>query len=105
MSDFSNPYAAIDYGKDFNYFNKLSVAITDGYFPTNCQVLIPFSTYTVMFHLESGGPLEYSFNGITLHGDMTTGMSSESLVFENRVISKIWFRGTGTVRVEAWGIR
>jgi hypothetical protein len=105
MSDFSSPYTAIDYGKDFNYFNKLSVNITDGYFPTNCQILIPFSTYTVTFQLESGGPLEYSFNGITVHGDMTSTLPSNNLVFENRVISKIWFRGSGTVRIEAWGIR
>ena len=101
----TSPFSVINYGKDFNYFNKLSVSITDGYFPTECQILIPFSTYTVTFGLESGGLVEYSFNGITLHGDMTDGYASEHLVFENRVISKIWFRGAGTIRVEAWGIR
>jgi len=99
------PYGPIDYGRDFNYFNKLTVNVTDGYFPSECQVLIPFMTYTITFDLESGGPLEYSFNGITLHGDMTSGQASQSLVFENRVISKIWFRGSGVVRIEAWAIR
>jgi len=101
----TSPFSVINYGKDFNYFNKLSVNIADGYFPAECQILIPFSTYTVTFDLESGGPVEYSFNGITLHGDMTSGLPSASLVFENRVISKIWFRGSGTIRIEAWGIR
>lgn len=105
MPDFSSPYKPIDYGKDFNYFKKLSVATVDGYFPNECQVLIPFSTYSVSFQLESGGPLEYSFNGINVHGDMTDGYASENLSFLNRVICKIWFRGTGTVRIEAWGIR
>ena len=105
MSDFSSPYKPINYGKDFNFFNKLSISISDGYFPNECQIVIPFSTYSVTFQLENEGPLEYSFNGITLHGDMTSGKSSANLIFENRVISKIWFRGTGTVRIEAWGIR
>ena len=99
----SNPYGPIDYGRDLNYFKKLTVSDVD--FPNTCQVVIPFMTYTITFDLESGGPLEYSFNGLTLHGDMTAGESSESLVFENRVASKIWFRGTGVVRIEAWSIR
>lgn len=105
MSDFSSPYSKIDCGRDFNYFNTLSVAISDGYFPAACQVVIPFSTHTVTFQLESGGPLEYSCNGTTLHGTMRDGYASESLTFANRVMSKLWFRGTGTVRIEAWGIR
>lgn len=95
-------YAAINYGTDHNFFRKLSVDITDGYFPANCQILIPFTTTGATFQLESGGPVEYSFNGLTLHGDMMDGYSSESLIFENRVLSKIWFRGAGTIRVEAW---
>jgi hypothetical protein len=105
MPDFSSPYKAITWGKDFNFFRKLDVSISDGYFPNECQILIPFSTQTVTFQLESGGPLEYSFNGNTLHGDMTDGYASESLTFQNRALCKIWFRGTGSVRVEAWGIR
>ena len=98
-------YSPINYGRDFNYFTKLSVNIIDGYFPNECQILIPFITQTVTFQLESGGPLEYSFNGITSHGDMTDGYASENLTFINRVICKAWFRGTGIVRIEAWGIR
>jgi hypothetical protein len=90
-------------GFDFNFFKK--VTVVSGTFTTNCDVIIPFSTYTVTLQLESGGPIEYSFNGNTVHGDMTLTKPSENLVFENRVISKIWFKGTGLVRVEAWAIR
>ena len=101
----ANPLGPINYGKKYNYFNKLSVNISDGYFPTNCQCLIEFMTQTVTFQLEAGGPLEYSFDGINLCGDMTDGYASDNLTFENRVINKIWFRGTGTVRIEAWATR
>lgn len=87
-------------GFDFNFFQK--VTVTSGTFTSNCDIIIPFSTYTITFQLESGGPVEYSFNGNTLHGDMTSGKASANLVFENRVASKIWFRGSGLVRVEAW---
>lgn len=90
-------------GRDFNFFNKITVSA--GSFSANCDLLITFPTYTVTFSLESGTSVEYSFNGNTLHGDMTSGKTSASLTFENRVISKIWFRGTGVVRVEAWAIR
>lgn len=100
---YTGPYDKILYGRDFNFFQK--VTVSNGSFVLNCDVFIPFSTYTVTLQLESGGPVEYSFNGNYLHGDMTSGKSSASLTFENRVISKIWFRGTGVVRVEAWAIR
>jgi hypothetical protein len=92
-------------GRDYNFFQKLNFGGSAD-FATECDIIIPFSTYTVTFQLESGGPVSYSFNGNTVHGDMTTGKSSASLTFENRVISKIWFKGTaGVIRVEAWSIR
>lgn len=97
------------HGRDFNFFTKLTVSTVsfggssvDGYQP---DTVITFPTYAVTFQLESGSSVEYSFNGTTVHGDMTSGKASATLIFENRVISKIWFRGTGVVRVEAWAIR
>lgn len=99
-------------GRDDNFFQKLAVTAAtfggnsvDGYQP---DMIITFSTQTVTFQLEGSGVLQYSFNGQTVHGDMTSGDSSVSLVFQNRVISKIWFKlisGTPTVRVEAWAVR
>jgi len=99
----NDPKAAITYGRDFNFFQKLTVSANS--FNTDADMLITFPTYTVTFQLESGGPIQYSFNGNTIHGDMTVGLPSANLTFQNRVISKIWFKGTGVVRVEAWAIR
>lgn len=103
MSDFSSPFLPIDYGRDFNFYTKRTVSNTN--YTTNCHEVIRFPTFSVTFHLETGTRVEYSFNGSTTHGDMTSGKASATLTFENRVISKIWFRGDGYVRIEAWGIR
>jgi hypothetical protein len=103
MPNFGNPRAPIDYGRDFNFYDKLTVSTVN--FNTNCDEIITFPTYSVTFQMESGTRVEYSFNGLTVHGDMTANKPSASLLFENRTISKIWFRGDGYVRIEAWGIR
>lgn len=94
---------AINYGYDHNYFKKL--IITNANYNTNCDILIPFSTYTVTFQLEAGSNIVYSFNGNHDAGDMTLNLPSQNLVFENRVISKIWFKGNGTCRIESWAGR
>jgi|ERR1700722_473674 len=100
-----NPLGAITWGKDFNFFQNFTVTASIGAFNTNADVVITFPTYTVTF--MSTGALQYSFNGNTVHGDMNMNsiITSNILVFENRPISKIWFRGTGLVRIEAWGTR
>ena len=110
MPNFQDPRAKIDYGYDFNFFQKLAVANSS--FNDDCDIIINMKapTYTVTFQIEGTGSdqVQYSFNGTTIHGDMIVGKSSASLVFENRVISKIWFKtlsGSPTVRVEAWAIR
>lgn len=100
MPDFSNPFAPIDYGKDYNFYTKITVSNVN--FNTNCDKLIKIPTTSVTFQLESGTRVEYSFNGLTVHGDMTSGKTSASLNFLNRTVSKIWFRGDGYVRIEAW---
>ena len=103
-----DPGAPITFGKDYNFFQKITVT-AGASFNTDADIIIWFPTYTVTFQLESGGPVQYSFNGATTHGDMTAGttglINSNSLVFQNRVISKIWFKGSGVVRVEAWANR
>lgn len=110
MTDFTNPRAKIDYGYDFNFFQKLTVSASS--FSTNCDVTINMKapSYTVIFQLEGSGAdqIQYSFNGNAIHGDMTFSKSSANITFENRVISKIWFKtlsGTPIVRIEAWAIR
>lgn len=97
----------ISLGHDFNFYQKVSVTAS-GSFNSNYDAIITFSTQQVNFSLESTGVIEYSFNGNTVHGQMDSTKNSANLQFPNRVVSKIWFRlvsGTGTVRVEAWGIR
>jgi hypothetical protein len=105
-------------GRNWNFFQKLAVTATsfgsnsvDGYQP---DMIITFPTAMVTFQLEGTGSIQYSFNGITVDGDMnsntsgTDGYYSESLVFENRVVSCIWFKlisGSPTIRVEAWATR
>jgi hypothetical protein len=103
----TDPLAAKNYGYDFNFFKKFSSANATGNYATDADVLINLKapTYTVTFFLESGGPLTYSFNGLVDHGDMTAGQASATLTFQNRTISKIWFKGTGVVRIEGWSIR
>jgi hypothetical protein len=101
----------ITQGKDFNFFQTL--AVTDGYFNHN-----PLNDADVFFNFrgqvsfslvnEGAGIIQYSFNGQTLHGDMTPGTPTQAIFFDNRRVSKIWFRLRGgqpdsTVRVEAWG--
>jgi hypothetical protein len=111
----TNNFPGIGYttlGRDFNFFQKVPVTATgfgsnsiDGYQP---DALITFSTCAVTFQLEGTGVIQYSFNGQTTHGDMSSGLASANLVFQNRVISKIWFRlvsGSPIVRIEAWSIR
>lgn len=106
----NDPKAAITYGRDYNFFkNATPGSATPGVFTTDCDVVINMNapTYTVTFYCVSG-TVEYSFNGNTIHGTMdSTGATAPNfLVFENRVISKIWFAGSATnVRVEAWAIR
>ena len=111
----------ISYGRDFNFFQKIAVSATgygsnsaDGY---TCDAIITFPTYTVMFTNYSAANatnsvVEYSFNGNITHGELNPLYpASISKIFQNRVVSKIWFRvqsgstGTITVAVEAWGIR
>lgn len=105
MPDFGNPKAPIDYGYDFNFFTKHTVANVN--YNNDCDITINMKapTYAVSFQMETGTRIEYSFNGLTTHGDMTLNEASANLLFNNRVISKIWFRGDGYVRVEAWAIR
>ena len=106
-------------GHDFNFFSKVAVNWTqfgasdgyttaDGYGP---DLVITFSTQTVMFLNEGNGVVEYSFNGTTVHGELDSTKASAGLTFDNRVICLIWFRikagssGPINVSVHAWGIR
>jgi|SRR5271166_3978285 len=115
----TNNYPGIGYttyGFDYNFFQKIAVSATtfggssiDGYQP---DTICPFTTQTVMFVNLGSGTVEYSFNGNTVHGELNSAnVNTVALTFQNRVISKIWFRvqtgssGTINVSVQAWASR
>ncbi len=90
-------------GKDFNYFRKITVTNTT--FPSESQVMFNFKGQCGFSIINEGSTLvEYSFNGNTLHGDLTPGSSTASLTFSNRRVPAIWFRSASStvVRIEAW---
>ena len=100
---------------DFNFFQKQDVfwttfggGATDGYGP---DMIIPFSTQSLVFINEGNGILEYSFTGKAVHGELDSSSLTKGLIFDNRVVSLIWFRvktgSTGPIKisVQAWGIR
>lgn len=109
-------------GHDFNYYKKLSVnwsqfgapdgyTVADGYGP---DLIITFPTTGLLLLNEgttSSQVVEYSFNGNTVHGELDPSLPSKGIIFDNRVVSLIWFRiksgstGPVTIRVDAWGIR
>jgi hypothetical protein len=86
-----------------NYF---SVVTVDGYaFPVTPQVDFGFNSQGFSFLNRGLFPLEYSFDGINLHGDLSPNDASKGLTFDWRKECKVFFRavyGYGTVRVEAW---
>jgi hypothetical protein len=107
-----DPGAPILWGRDYNFFQKISVS-TVGTFNYDSDVIITFTTQGFQFlNLGSGGTnvVEFSFNGNTVHGELNPSNATAGLTFDNRVASKIWFRvqagstGPVTVSVNAWSI-
>lgn len=97
-------------GKDFHKFALIEV---DGYaFAENADVVFNFRHSNLSFSLvnQGEGTIEYSFNGNTLHGDLTVGTPTEAIFFDNRDIEGIWFRAKdgdaidSIVRVEGWAL-
>jgi len=101
-------------GKDFNFFEKLDVNWSD--FGANSvdgqqpDMIVTFLTQGVMIVNEGSGAVEFSFNGNTVHGELDSTTPTTSLTFNNRAVSKIWFRvksgssGPITISVNAWSI-
>jgi len=97
-------------GKDHNKFARILV---DGYeFDQYADFVFNIRNAVMTFSLvnEGAGTIEYSFNGNTVHGDLTVGTPTEAIFFDNRKIMAIWFRARGgegfgsIVRVEGWAI-
>lgn len=91
-------------GKDFNFFTRISIVNTD--FPSNADVIFPLNGNPSFSLINEGvDTIEYSFNGLTMHGDLVPATPSAALFFNNRGINSIWFRapsGNSTsIRIEA----
>ena len=97
----------ITYGKDYNFFQK--VTVNPANFPDDSHISFNIKGIQSFSLVNEGDEVvEYSFNGNTLHGDLTPGTATEAIFFDNRVVSAIWFRTAvagQVVRVEAWGHR
>lgn len=92
----------ITQGVDYNYYKEISISsVTD--FPDAPQVIIYFrGPQRLMFICTSGTDIEYSFNGNTTHGKMSATTPQNIFEFGPRDNKKIWFKGTGDIRVHAW---
>lgn len=104
--------------KEICFFEKVTVTHTNPMegpvppefpeFPESPQVVIDTSMPITGFSMSNEGDkiVEYSFDGKTVHGDMTPNKPSAFLKFNGRIINKIYFRlkeaGSTIVRVEAW---
>jgi len=92
--------------RDSNFFHKYRVSSTD----FEVVAIWNFISIGIALMVESDARvdvIQYSYDGQTVHGDMTPTMPSEGIVFDNRFQSKVWFRRATpgvpvVVRVEAW---
>lgn len=90
-------------------FNRVSVT-TDNF--DDMEINWTFNAEHILLSLEgaiSGDIVEYSFNGINMHGDMRGRTTSEAVAYDNRLRNKIWLRRNSsspsssiTIRIEAW---
>lgn len=91
----------------FNFFERMVVNSTAF---EDMTVDFGFNSTGIMLLNESdtaGDVIYYSFDGLTVHGDLRPGTSSAGLAFDLRHESQIWLAretsgGDVVVRVEAW---
>lgn len=98
--------AAISQGKDFNFWAEKTV--TSAVYTADADCIFNFRGQRgFSLFIQGGGTVEYSFNGNVAHGKLVLGSSRAFVQFENRRVSKVWFRvvagGAATIWVEAWG--
>lgn len=54
------------------------------------------------FFLQSNGPVEYSFNGVDVHGMLGPSGTRPMEVEDHVNCSRVWFRGASTPVVSVW---
>lgn len=103
-----------NYGLNYNFFQKVTVTATtfggtsvDGYQP---DLIITFPTQGILLlNEDTSSVVQVSFNGITLDDQLDPTLPSKGVAYDNRVVSKIWFRlnsgASAVVSIRAWGTR
>jgi hypothetical protein len=92
--------------KDNNYFEKFSIQTTS----FDIRARWSFTSIGIALMVESHNVedvIQYSFDGSTVHGDLSPGFPSAAIVFDNRFENTVYFRRATpgdpvVVRVEAW---
>lgn len=88
----------------FNYFNIITVDSNDF---ADHEADLGFHSTGFLLVNRGGNTVEYSFDGVNVHGELGTSSPEDSLLFHNRMVDKIFLRaagGSNAVRVEAWGV-
>jgi len=93
----------------FNFFSRIDVSTTDFVDHVASFGFISSGISIINNSALSTDIVEYSFDGATLHGDLSPTFPNAALAFDNRYESRIWFRlkvdgGPVSVRLEAWAI-
>jgi hypothetical protein len=96
----------INNGKDFNFYQQITVS--GAVFLTEADIRIPIKGVSgFSLFIQSGGTVDYSFNGNTVHGKLILGTSRAFLQFSSRRANQIWLKmasggGPSVIHVEAW---
>jgi hypothetical protein len=93
--------------KDTNFFDKIEVSTTAFEDSTVKWNFISIGFGLVVESSDTTDVIEYSFDGQTVHGDLTPGTPTEAIMFDNRSQCQVWFRrftvgSPVIVRIEAW---
>jgi len=74
------------------------------------DLIITFPTQgLLLLNEDPNNIVQVSFNGITVDDELNPSLPSKGIAYDNRVVSKIWFRmssgSSAIVSIRAWGIR
>lgn len=88
---YSTPYGPRILGKDRFFFEKKT--ISSATFNNDADFLLPLiSKNSVLLTNDGSGVVEYSFNGIAVHGELNPILGKHAMTIQDPSIVKIWFR-------------
>jgi hypothetical protein len=104
-----DPLAPITYGRNFNFFKK--VTVTSPIFQFDADMIITFPTQGLALLNQDGygAIVQVSYNGVSTDDELDSSQPSKGIFYDVRQISKIWFKivsgNSAIVSVRAWGTR